>query len=195
MADASETKNTSTAPTVSVSASAPCGPGASADSPAIICDLADSDAFVEVYRKPHVPIMASFGAGRLHVCRLFGSWDLDKAASENASALFRSMRKIPPQHIKDSREEWDDLTFQFGPRSYIYLDNFRIVGFATTPVEAERLAKNFGKAYALPPAKPDDGGDYYLIRMEAAEIKCHQVSLPAETLLTPETLEIGRAHV
>ena len=130
--------------------------------------------------------MASFGAGRLHVCRLFGSWDLDKAASENASALFRSMRKIPPQHIKDSREEWDDLTFQFGPRSYIYLDNFRIVGFATTPVEAERLAKNFGKAYALPPAKPDDGGDYYLIRMEAAEIKCHQVPLPATTLLTPE---------
>jgi hypothetical protein len=55
------------------------------DSPTrIICDLADSDAFVETYRKPHVPVMSSFGAGRLHVCRFYGSWDLNQMISENA---------------------------------------------------------------------------------------------------------------
>jgi hypothetical protein len=43
------------------------------DSPTqIICDLADSDAFVETYRKPHVPVMSAFGAGRLHVFRFYG---------------------------------------------------------------------------------------------------------------------------
>ncbi len=49
-----------------------CGPGIDTDSPTIICDLTDSDAFVEQYRKPHVPGMFSFGAGGLHACRTAG---------------------------------------------------------------------------------------------------------------------------
>ena len=73
----------------------------SSDSPTrVICDLADANAFVEEYRKPHVPVMSAFGAGRLHVCRLYGSWDLDRMASENASLSSRFViRQMPvPSH-------------------------------------------------------------------------------------------------
>lgn len=184
----SEAKTNVASEPVPVSVPTPCGPGKSADSPAIICDLADSDAFVESYRKPHVPVMSSFGAGRLHTCRLYGSFDLDKAASENAAVLFRSIRWIHTQDTKAANEHWDDLTFQSGPRSYVYLDKDRIIGFATTPGEAESLAKKFAKAYSKPPKKSAAGGNFYLIRMESSDIKCHQVSLPPDTILTAETV-------
>jgi len=48
-------KTTKTAPPQAVAKTAPmpCGPGKSADSPTIICDLADSDAFVETYSRHH----------------------------------------------------------------------------------------------------------------------------------------------
>jgi hypothetical protein len=170
-------------------APAPCGPGKSADSPTIICDLADSNAFVDIYGKPHVPVMSSFGAGRLHVCRLSGSFDLDQAASENAGAMFRSIRWIHIPNAKATSEYWDDLTFQFGPRSYVYMDKERIIGFAITPGEAEDLAKKFAKAYCKPPVNSDAGGDFYLIQVEATEIKCHKVSLPTDTLLTADVLD------
>lgn len=166
----------------------PCGPGKSADNPTVICDLADSDAFVETYRKPHVPVMSSFGAGRLHVCRLYGSFDLYKPAADHAGALFRSIRWVHTQNAEEALEHCDDLTFQFGPRSYIYMDKDRIIGFAATPGEAEGLAKNFAKAYRNAP-KPDAGGDFYLIQMELSEIKCHQVSLPPDTVLTGEAMD------
>ncbi|MDE3100583.1 MAG: AAA family ATPase [Verrucomicrobiota bacterium] len=183
---------TKTPPPQAVPATAPmpCGPGKSADSPAIICDLADSDAFVETYRKPHVPVMSSFGAGRLHVCRLNGSFDLDKAASENADAMFRSIRWIHVQNAKTNNDYWDDLTFQLGRRAYVYMDEGRTIGFAITPGEAEALAKKFARAYSQPPVKSDAGGDFYLIQVESSDIKCHKVSLPQDTVLTAEALNI-----
>ena len=79
-----------------------------------ICDLADANAFVEEYRKPHVPVMSAFGVGRLHVCRFYGSWDLNKMISENADTLFRSIRKLSSKDAKQITKEWDDLTFRFG---------------------------------------------------------------------------------
>ena len=152
------------------------GRGKSDGSANIICDLADSDAFVESYRKPHVPVMSAFGAGCLHVCRLYGSWDLDKAASEQAESLFRSIRYVHSKKSDALEEYWDDLTFRFGPRSFIYINRDRIIGFAATPVEAERLAKNFAKAYRQPACS--SGGNYYLIQVETHGIKCHKVTLP-----------------
>jgi ATPase family associated with various cellular activities (AAA) len=188
MLNVPESITTASPQTVPETARAPCGPGKSADNPTIICDLADSDAFVENYRKPHVPVMSSFGAGRLHVCRLQGSFDLDKAASGHANVMFRSIRWIHTPNARATNEYWDDLTFQLGPRSYVYMDKDRIIGFATTPEEAEGLAKKFAKAYCKPPAKADAGGDYYLIQVETLEIKCHKVSLPPDTVLTGEAL-------
>lgn len=96
MVNESETTKTVTTSSEKMCAPVPCGPGETADSPAIICDLADSDAFVENFRKPHVPVMSSFGAGRLHVCRLHGSFDLNKAAADHANVLFRSIRYVHP---------------------------------------------------------------------------------------------------
>ncbi|MCX6908014.1 MAG: hypothetical protein NTY01_08225, partial [Verrucomicrobia bacterium] len=105
------------------------------DSPTrMICDLAEANAFVEEYRKPHVPIMSAFGGGRLHVCRFYGSWDLNQMISENADSLFRSIRKISSKHAKGTSKEWDDLTFQFGPQAFLYADKDRIIGFAATPI-------------------------------------------------------------
>ena len=134
----------------------------SSDSPTrVICDLADANAFVEEYRKPHVPVMSAFGAGRLHVCRLYGSWDLDRMASENADTLFRSIRKLSSKDIPDTSKEWDDLTFRFGPRAFLYADINRIIGFAATPVEAECLAARFGKQYRKPKPATASGGIFH----------------------------------
>jgi hypothetical protein len=186
MLKAPESITTASPKAMPVTTPAPCGPGKSADNPTIICDLADLDAFVDTYRKPHVPVMSSFGAGRLHVCRLLGAFDLDKAASEHADVLFRSIRWVHTQNAKTTNEYWDDLTFQFGPRSYVYMDKDRIIGFATTPGEAVGMAQKFAKAYSKPSAKSDAGGDFYLIQVETLEIKCHKVSLPPDTVLTEE---------
>jgi len=63
---------------------------------------------------PNAPALAAFGGDRLHAFNLEGSWDLDRAASENTDALFHSIRRVLS---KDTLAQWDDLTFQFGPRA------------------------------------------------------------------------------
>jgi hypothetical protein len=149
------------------------------------CDLGEANAFCESYGKPHVPVSVAFGGERLHVCRLQGSWDLDRAVAENTDDLFRSIRKLPS---KDTVAEWDDLTFQFGPRAFLYADKDRIVGFASTPVEAERLVTQFSKAY-LKPSAPS-GGIFYLIQQDRYDIKCQIVTLSPETILSAEALSL-----
>lgn len=72
-----------------------------------------------------------------------GTWDLERAVSENSAALFRSIRKLFPE---ENLKKWDDLTFQFGPRSFLYADDTRIIGYAETPQEAERLVAKFNGA-------------------------------------------------
>ena len=96
------------------------GGGTSDGSPAIICDLAEGNAFVEDYGKPHIPVMSAFGAGRLHACRLYGSWDLERMASGYATALFRSIRRLVSKDGKEITKTWDDLTFRFGPQAFLY---------------------------------------------------------------------------
>ena len=151
----------------------------------VICDLAEADGFVESHGKPHVPVMSAFGAGQLHICRLTGAWDLDLMVKDHGGVMFRSIRKL---NSNKTMEIWDDLTFQFGPRSFLYADATRIVGFATTPAEASSLVKKTSEVYRKILAPAVAGGEYNLIQMEPREIKCHKITLPPNTLLTTETL-------
>lgn len=151
----------------------------------VVCDLADANAFCESSGKPHVPVSIAFGGERLHVCRLQGSWDMDRAVAENADALFRSIRKLP---FKDSIAEWDDLTFRFGTRSFVFADKNRLVGFASTPMEAERLVVRFSKT--CPKSAAASGGDFCLIEQGGNYIGCQTVSLPPATILSADVFRL-----
>jgi hypothetical protein len=165
-------------------------PGSSDSPTRMICDLAEANAFVEEYRKPHVPVMSAFGGGRLHVCRFYGSWDLDRMVTENADTLFRSIRKLSSKDAKAATKEWDDLTFRFGPQAFLYADKDRIIGFAATPVEAEQLVTKFSQKYRKPMPPTSDGGIYYLIQQDGDNIKTKEVSLSSDTVLKPEALAL-----
>ena len=157
----------------------------------MICDLAEANAFVEEYRKPHVPVMSAFGGGRLHVCRFYGSWDLDRMVTENADTLFRSIRKLSSKDAKDTTKEWDDLTFQFGPQAFLYADKDRIIGFAATPDEAERLVTKFSQKYRKPMPPASDRRDFFSCSSSRAKhIKTKEVSLSSDTVLKPEALNL-----
>jgi hypothetical protein len=54
--------------------------------------------------------------------------------------------------------EWDDLTFRFGSQAFLYADKDRIIGFAATPVEAEKLVTKFSKKYRKPVPRPRMAG-------------------------------------
>jgi hypothetical protein len=156
---------------------------------AVLCNVAGGKAFCEEFHTPHTPIMAVFGADRLHTCRLRGAWDLDQMVLDHAAALFRSIRNLPPKEAKEPKKEWDDLTFQFGPRSFVYADVTRIVSFASTPAEAERLVGRFGVKYHKPkPAAA--GGAFQLIQFDSDKIKTKEVALSADTVLKPEAISL-----
>jgi len=165
-------------------------PGSSDSLTRMICDLAEANAFVEEYRKPHVPVMSAFGGGRLHVCRFYGSWDLDRMVKENANTLFRSIRKLSSKDTKDATKEWDDLTFRFGQQAFLYADKDRIIGFAATPVEAEKLVAKFSQEYRRPIPPTSNGGIFYLIQQDGENIKTKEVSLSSDTVLKPEALAL-----
>jgi len=168
-------------------------PGSSDSPTRMICDLAEANAFVEEYRKPHVPVMSAFGGGRLHVCRFYGSWDLDRMVTENAETLFRSIRKLSSKDAKDAKaatKEWDDLTFRFGTQAFLYADKDRIIGFAATPVEAEKLVTKFSQEYRKPMPPTSDGGIFFLIQQDGDNIKTKEVSLSSDTVLKPEALAL-----
>jgi hypothetical protein len=156
----------------------------------VICDLADANAFVEEYRKPHVPVMSAFGVGRLHVCRFYGLWDLDKMIAENVGTLFRSIRKISRKDAEDTSKEWDDLTFRFGPLAFLYADKDRIIGFAASPVEAEQLVLQFSQKYRKPAPPALNSGTFHLIQQDDDKIKTREVPLSPDTVLKPEALAL-----
>jgi hypothetical protein len=185
MLRATESLKTAIAESVQVSEAETQDQGKPGPASSTVCDLAEANAFCEYHGKPHVPVSAAFGAERLHVCRLQGSWDLDRAVKENSDALFRSIRKLPSE---DTVAEWDDLTFQFGPRSFLYADKNRIVGFASTPKEAERLVAQISKTCLKSPAPT--GGTFYLIKQGRYEIECETVTLPLATILNAEAFSL-----
>jgi len=156
----------------------------------IICNLSSAEAFVESSRNPHIPVSVAFGGGRLNTCRIYGAWDLERMVIDHADALIRSIRKFPSSDAKESEKEWDDLTFQFGQRSYIYADATRIVGFAMTAKEAELLASGFGKKYNKPKPKTSTGGIFYLIQFDGDRMKTKEVVLSPDTVLKQEAINL-----
>ena len=166
-------------------ATAQSGQSKSAFPARMVCDLAEGGAFSNRYDRPHVPVLAAFGGDRLHQYEMAGAWDLDRAVSENSDALFRSIRRLFPE---DSLRKWDDLTFQFGPRSFLYADESRIVGYAETPHEADRLVAKFHEAYSKPLPAPI-GGSFCLIKT-GRQIGFETVPLGAETLLGDDAFSL-----
>lgn len=164
---------------------ATCEPETASSSASVVCDLAEGKAFSLGYAMPNVPVLAAFGGERLHSYKLEGSWDLERAAKENAAALFRSVRRLA---VHDAPVEWDDLTFQFGPRAFVYVDKNQLVGFASSLREAERLVREFSKTCSVSPAP--SGGTFYLIEQSPHGIRCEPVILPPATLLATEILAL-----
>lgn len=154
----------------------------------MVCDLGQANGFYDSGGRPQVPILAAFGGDDLHVCSLHGSWDLDRAVAEHADVLVRSIRRLPSKSSNRTAKGWDDLNFKFGPRAFLYADANRIVGFASTPMEAERLVTQFSKTYLKPPTPA--GGAFHLIQQDGSDIKCHTVSLPSDTVLHPDALRL-----
>src|ERR1019366_6584984 len=93
MLNASESLKTATTQPVQMSETATHGQGKSDSPSSLVCDLAEAKAFCEDYFTPHAPVLAAFGGERLHVCRLNGSWDLDRAVAENAEIGRASCRE------------------------------------------------------------------------------------------------------
>lgn len=121
------------------------------------CDIAEANAFSSEYNQPVVPVLAAFGGGRLHQWRRTGSFRLDQAVEENGDALIRSYRD---QSSADFADRWCELLFQFGPRVSLHVNDRRIVGYASTPGEAERLVTEFSKKFRI---EKDFGGSFQLI--------------------------------
>jgi hypothetical protein len=190
MTNAPESLQTATTQPEPASEPAVREPKSSGSPTQIICDLAEGNAFVEDFGKPHIPVMSAFGTGRLHACRFYGSWDLDRMIAENADILFRSIRKLSSNDAKDTTKEWNDLTFRFGPQAFLYADKDRIIGFAATPVEAEKLVTKFSQKYRMPMPPASDGGIFFLIQQDGDNIKTKEVSLSSDTVLKPEALAL-----
>lgn len=143
----------------------------------VVCDLAVCDSFSPGYKGPHVPVLAAFGGDRFHECRMSGAFDLDRARVENSAALFRSVCRLDTD---DCLQKWDDLTFRFGPRSFLYADETRVLGYAETAQEAEQLVSKFCGNYSKPSAPR--AGCFHLIRT-GREISREIVLLGTETIL------------
>ena len=158
--------------------------GQEAPRPTVYCNLTDDHTFSPyLVTRAHVPVLANFGADRLHMCTLHGSWDLKRAVSEQAAALFRSVHWCS----EDKPSSWDDLTFRFGSRAFLYADDTRVIGYATTPQEAEELVKKFSATYKKPPEPT--GGMFHLIK-SGREISSEMVPLEADTVLADETFRL-----
>ena len=150
----------------------------------VVCDLAECAPFSPGYKGPHVPVLAAFGGDRFHECRVNGCFDLDRALAENSTTLFRSVHRLDAD---DSAKAWDDLTFRFGPRSFLYADETRVLGYAETAQDAERLVSKFSENYSKPPAPR--AGCFYLIRT-GREISRELVLLGTETILDDQVFSL-----
>lgn len=153
----------------------------------IVCNTSGVSPFT-TSQVPPLPVLATFGGERLHQCQSPGRWDIELAVSENADALMRSSRFLPPDKTSDPIEEWRDVIFQFGPRAFVHAEQGNVTGYAASLPEAERLATEFVKKYKLP-AIPS-GGSFELIRISRDDICTESVPLDSNTILADETLNL-----
>jgi hypothetical protein len=185
MLNATESLKTAAAESVPESETASQTQGKSESPPSMICNLAHGSAFYPSDNLPPVSVLSAFGADRLHQCRLEGTWDLERAIEENPDCLIRSYRNL---HPTDNSHKWEDLIFKFGHRAFLCADKRRVVGYAGTHGEAERVVKEFTKTYASDPVPA--GGVFHLIEQRPNDIGCQTVTLSPETILSPETLRL-----
>jgi hypothetical protein len=153
--------------------------------PSTVCELALGNAFFPTINTPPVSVLSVFGADQLHQCRSEGSCDLPRAIKENTDCLVRSYRNL---HSNKDSNEWEDLIFRFGHRAFLCVDENRVVGYAGTCFEAERLVREFIKNYAKP--KVASGGSFYLIKQGQNDISTETVSLSSDTILGQEALDL-----
>jgi len=165
-------------------------------SAAAYCDISDGSPFIEDLCNLPVPILCAFGGERLHTCRLFGSWDLDKMADDHPDALYRSIIRLPVKNTRKDIRSWDDLMFQFGPRTFVYADENRIVSFTSDPKEAEDIVGKFAEKYQKTLPEKPEGGVFYLIQQERDRVETKKVTLSTETVLKPEVFDLhyGGGH-
>ena len=152
-----------------------------ADPTRLHCDLTQGGAFCPERNAPPVPILAAFGADNMHQCRVTGSWDFDRAVSENPGGLIRSFRRL---FRKTNTDVWEDVIFQFGERRFLCGEKSRIIGYGETAEDAEKIVNDFTAAYGATP--PKTGGRFQLIRKDRFDFKCEDVALGEDTVLTGE---------
>jgi len=150
----------------------------------VTCDLGNR-TFFPTQNQPPVPILAAFGEGRLHQCRLEGRWDLERAATESWEAVVRSHRELGPN---TGQNFWESMIFQFGERRFLCADKSRIVGYGTTAEIAEEIVREFTTAFGVTPTKT--GGQFQLIRKERNDFKCENVTLGLDTVLSDDEFSL-----
>lgn len=156
------------------------------NAPRMICNLADGNAQSPTYNTPPVPVLSVFGDGQLCECLLKGSWDFDRAIAEKPGTLARCVRKLGNAKALD---KWSHVLFKFGERAFLHGDASRIVGYAGSPDEAERLVREFTASYGT--MKPPTGGSFQLIRKEQYnDITSENVDLGPETVLSDEVFDL-----
>ncbi len=150
----------------------------------LICELTEAGVFSPHLDRPHGPVLAAFGDGPVHQCRMNGSYDLSKLLSKHSQHLLRSIQR---HHSKDDSLAWDDLTFRFSQNAFVYVDECRVFAYADRAETAAQLARQFHQDGLVPP-KPQ-GGCYRLIRT-GRDISTQTVPLSADTVLEPHRLEL-----
>lgn len=150
----------------------------------LVCEMAEAGAFAPYLDRPHGPVLAAFGGGPMHLCRIPGNHDLERLRAQHASSLFRSQHRY---RLEKGEAYWDDLTFRLGPRSFIYADDTRVIAYAASADEAERLALQFHEACALPPEPR--GGSYQLIRI-GRDISTERVPLSPQSVMDEARLRL-----
>jgi len=152
-------------------------------------DISKAKIFHAEYDEPPFPVLAALGGGRIHQFRLEGSCDLSRAVEENKNALIRSFRD---QLLDKPAGQWDQLIFQFGAGEFLHANERRVVGYAASYSDAERLALECNKKYGKPKqcAEPC-GGSFQLVMISRhGHIGTETVTLDAHTILSEETLEL-----
>ena len=152
----------------------------------LTCNLADGHAQGPGYDVPPVPVMTAFGDGPLCQCHSKGAWDFDRAIAEKPETLFRCVRKLGNAKAVD---KWDELILRFSEKSFLYCHTWKVVSYAESPAEAERIVREFTASYGT--KKPPIGGSFQLIRKERYdEITCENVDLGPETLLADDVFAL-----
>ena len=155
-------------------------------SPHLTFDLMRGSSYFPSHSGPPAPVLAAFGVECLNECRLHGSWDFERAITENPQDLHRSVRLLG---TRGNHNNWDDVLLKFGERSFLYGSGAQITGYASTFAEAEQIVRDFTDSFGNETIPV--GGSFQLIRKARYdEIVCETVNLGPETVLNEEAFAL-----